>query len=646
MDTKKIVIIGAPNVGKSSLFNNFSGIYATVSNYPGTTVEILRTEIAISRQRYEIIDTPGIYSLLPLSEEERIARLILFREKPDIVLHVISAKDLKRSLPFTLQLKEAGFNIIVVLNIIDEAIHEGLKINVKRLEKILNIPVVATVSVRNRGIAELKDKIVNYKPVGDNTFVKYPNYVEEIITKISSSLQGNYSISKRTVALLFLQDDKDIMGVLKEQEEKATLYSIGLLKEELKKRMSQPLEYVLNITLEEQADRIAKEVIEEIPVKGKRISSFLSRLSLHPLFGIPMLFLFLYYGLYKFVGVFGAGVVVDYLEGFFESYINPFFVAIFEKFLPYPIFNSLFVGEYGILTLGLRYAVAIILPVVGFFFFLFSFAEDTGYLPRIGVMLDRLFKKIGLSGRAVIPLVLGLGCDTMATMVTRILPTKRERIIATVLLSLSIPCSAQLGVIMAVLSEKKWALSIWFICITLTFTIIGFLINKIIPGSQPAFYLELPPLRMPRLGNILLKTTSRLKWYFKEVLPLFIWASVFIWVGKISGIFDYIISILAYPLKIVGLPKIIAKVFLFGFFRRDYGAAGLYDLNSEGLLSARELAVTAVMLTLFLPCIAQFLMNIKERGYKVALGIAGFILVFSFIMGYMLNKILMMIGVN
>ena len=330
----------------------------------------------------------------------------------------------------------------------------------------------------------------------------------------------------------------------------------------------------------------------------------------------------------------------------FEAHINPFFTSIFDKFIPFEWIKSLFVGEYGIITLGFRYAIAIVLPIVGIFFFVFSFAEDTGYLPRAGAMLDRMFKKIGLSGRAVIPVVLGLGCDTMATMVTRILPTKRERIIATLLLSLSVPCSAQLGVIMAVLSKKPGALALWFLVISAVFATTGFFLNKVLKGKRPSFHIELPPLRMPRISNIFTKTYTRLKWYFQEVLPLFIWASVLIWFGKITKIFDFIILILAYPVKLIGLPLGMAKIFLFGFFRRDYGAAGLYDLEKQGLLSGREIIVAAVVLTLFLPCIAQFLMNIKERGIKFALGIAVFILFFSFSIGFILNKILIIWGVN
>jgi ferrous iron transport protein B len=266
--------------------------------------------------------------------------------------------------------------------------------------------------------------------------------------------------------------------------------------------------------------------------------------------------------------------------------------------------------------------------------------EDTGYLPRLALLIDRVFKKIGLSGRGVIPIVLGLGCDTMATMVTRTLPTVRERIIATLLLALAVPCSAQLGLIFALLNGRPAALAVWAGVLVLVFMLVGFLAARLMPGEAPRFYMELPPLRLPRLENILVKTYTRIVWYLKEVIPLFLLASVLIWLGKLTGLFALATKALAYPVGWIGLPPSGAEIFLYGFFRRDYGAAGLYDLQKTGALSGVQLTVAAVTLTLFLPCIAQFLMNVKERGIRYGIGISAFILVFSFGVGIGLNALL------
>jgi ferrous iron transport protein B len=354
--------------------------------------------------------------------------------------------------------------------------------------------------------------------------------------------------------------------------------------------------------------------------------------------------LVLWLGLYEFVGVFGAGTLVDLIEGpLFGARINPLMERLFLG-IPWEWLRGLFVGEYGMITLGFRYAVAIILPVVGSFFLFFSVLEDSGYFPRLALLVDRSFKRIGLSGRAVIPIVLGFACDTMATMVTRTLETKRERVLSTLLLALAIPCSAQLGVILAILSGQPKALFVWFLSLLATFMLVGWLSAKLLPGEKASFHMELPPMRLPRVGNVFLKTYSRMQWYFLEVLPLFLLASVMLWALDITGLIKYVIAGLTPVVGMIGLPPETATVFLFGFFRRDYGAAGLFDLNQAGLLDVVNLTVAAVTLTLFVPCIAQFLMMIRERGWRTAVGMFALITPLAFGAGFFLNILLRGIG--
>jgi ferrous iron transport protein B len=368
---------------------------------------------------------------------------------------------------------------------------------------------------------------------------------------------------------------------------------------------------------------------------------------MNPVTGIPILLLVLYFGLFKLVGQFGAGVAVNFLERrIFDGSINPFVTRLAHHLIPWPLLSSLFVGEYGIITLGIKYALAIILPIVTTFFFVFAIIEDSGYLPRLAMLLDRVLKAIGLSGRAVIPMVLGFGCDTMATMVTRVLETTRERVIATLLLALAIPCSAQLGVILALLAGRPLGLLIWGGVVGAIFLLIGFLSARLMPGRAPSFYMEIPPLRAPSLRNVLAKTYARLEWYLVEVLPLFVLASVIIWLGQLTHLFPLAVSLLEPLVRAIGLPPQAAVAFLFGFFRRDYGAAGLYDLASTGALGEVQLVVAMVTMTLFLPCVAQWLMMCKERGIKVALAIGAFIFPFAFGVGYLLNMLLVALRVR
>lgn len=469
--------------------------------------------------------------------------------------------------------------------------------------------------------------------------------LDHAVEQIGGLLKGDYGLSRRAVALLLLQDDQQVWRMVEAREGQACEQVVEIVAA-TRSSYTEPLDYVIALRRQGEVNELLQGVIEPAGAAHRRIGEVLSRLTMHPVAGTVILLLVLYLGLYKFVGQFGAGTLVDFLEStVFEQHVNPFMTKVFESMIGWALLRDLFVGEYGVLTLGLRYAVAIILPIVSVFFVVFSVIEDTGYLPRLAMLIDRLFKKIGLSGRAVIPMVLGLGCDTMATMVTRTLPTKRERLISTLLLSLAVPCSAQLGVIMALLHERQLALLVWAGVIVGVFLLVGYLAAKLVPGAQPVFYMEIVPLRLPKLSNVFVKTYTRVVWYLKEIVPLFILASALIWLGQVTRLFDVCIRLLEYPVRLLGLPPEAADVFLLGFFRRDYGAAGLYDLNKTGALTGVQVVVACVALTLFLPCVAQFLMNVKERGIGTGLLISAITLVFSFAVALVVSTILLTMGV-
>jgi len=366
----------------------------------------------------------------------------------------------------------------------------------------------------------------------------------------------------------------------------------------------------------------------------------LGRALIRPITGVPALLLVLFVGLYLFVGRFGGGTLVDWLEGtLFGRWVTPLATRVLAG-VPNDALRALFVGDYGLLSLGLRYAIAIILPIVGAFFLFFSVVEDSGYFKRLALLVDRVFKRLGLSGRAVIPIVLGFACDTMATMVTRTLETRRERVLVTLLLALAIPCSAQLGVILALMAGQPFVIGVWALAVLGTFALVGWLGAEVLRGPAPTFHMELPPLRVPRVGNVLVKTATRMQWYFLEVLPLFLLASVLLWMADRTGVLAVMQQALRPVVAALGLPAQTAGMFIFGFFRRDYGAAGLYDLSRQGLLNPVQLAVAGVTLTLFVPCIAQFLMMVRERGVKTAALMLVFITLFAFGTGFLLNAAL------
>lgn len=639
---KKIVIVGNPNVGKSLLFNRLSKAYVTVSNYPGTTVTIDTSRATIGQTVYGISDTPGMYSFLPITEEERVARNILLAERPAVVLQVVDAKNLERMLQLTIELMEAELPVILVLNMMDEAEKAGLKIDLELLEKILNLPVVGLVATTGQGLEVLKERINNFENK-KAAAIEYGQYLNKTINRIMAGLRGDYVIAKKAIALLLWQADQDIESLVKAQEPE--FRSIKKIIDETKAEQNQPLKYLITLERQNKINDMVGRTVRQSQGAKLIFKEKLSQVMMNPLTGIPLFLVVIYFGLYQFVGVFGAGTLVDFIENnIFETHVNPYVNNFLAAYVPWVWLQELIGLDYGIITLGLRYAMAIILPIVATFFIAFSIIEDSGYLPRLAMLIDRVFKKIGLNGRAVIPIVLGFGCDTMATVVTRTQETKKERVITTLLLALAIPCSAQLGVIFALLAGHPKALMVWLFIIIMVFLLIGYLASKIIPGEKPYFYMEVPPLRLPKPSNVLTKTYTRMTWYFKEVLPLFVLASILIWFGKLTGLFDLIISGLEPLVRLIGLPNKAAEAFLFGFFRRDYGMAGLYDIQT--VLSGVQLAVAATVLTLFVPCVAQFSIMWKERGWKTTLAIVSFILPFAFFTGFTLNLILTTLNIQ
>ncbi len=642
---QRIILVGSPNVGKSLLFNHLTHSYTTVSNYPGTSVDIFRGKAVIRGKKVEIIDTPGMYSFFALTEEERVARRVLFDGTGALVLQVVDAKNLTRMLPLTLQLLEAGFQVILVLNMMDEAEKWGIDIDTGKLAELLGIPVVPTTLVKKKGITVLKREIL--KSLHENRLLLqaptllYPPLFEEAISRILPFIKGNYGIKKKALALLLLCGDKEIENLVQKKERQDSDKLIKNLFALREKMLPSPLLILARFQLK-YAGMLLKDIMKKgIPPKEKG----LGYLTVKPLTGIPAALLLLYFGLYKFVGGFGAGYLVDLFENIYQTVIAAWARGV-TAFLPESLAYQLVAGEYGVLTFGLRYAVAIVLPIVGTFFFFFSLLEDSGYLPRLALLTDRALKVLGLSGRAVIPLTLGLGCGTMAVIVTRTLETKREQIIATFLLALAIPCSAQLGLFAGILSYYPGAVIIWATFIMLALLAAGTLADKLAAGDKPVFYMDIPPLRIPSLKNIGLKTASRLIWYFKEVLPVFLSISLLLAVADYYGLINLVTAVISPVIRLLGLPQEMSLIFVLGFLRRDYGAAGLYDLFVQGSLSFPAVVISAVTMTLFLPCLAQLAVMIKERGIFTTFVILSLVAAIALSAGYCLRLFFLFLGME
>ncbi|MGH9749116.1 MAG: ferrous iron transport protein B [Candidatus Polarisedimenticolia bacterium] len=640
-----IVLIGNPNVGKSVLFGLLTGRYATVSNYPGTTVEVSRGRLGPPGEPRSVIDTPGVNTLVPMSEDERVTRDILLEETGRVLLQVGDAKNLNRVLLLTLQIAEMEIPFLVCLNMTDEATRRGIRVDCDRLAERLAVEVVPTVAVRREGIAALGAAIPRARTTALRP--RYDPAIEAAAEEIAAVLP-RAPVAPRALALMILSGDESLALWLRARLPVGVLERIEAIRDRLQTRSPIPLAALINRQRQREADRIAGEVRRAELRRAGRWTRVLETATLHPAWGLPVLLVVLYL-MYLFVGVFGAGTAVDFLEErVFGRFINPAATALFGWLAPWDWLRDLFVGQYGLVTMAVTYSVALVLPIVTTFFLAFGFLEDSGYLPRLAILVNRLFRLMGLNGKAVLPMVLGLGCDTMATLTTRILETRKERTIAILLLALGVPCSAQLTVTLAMLAGLSWrATAIWLSVVAGTLLLVGFLAARIIKGRGSDFILEIPPLRVPTLGNIVTKTVARVEWYLKEAVPLFLLGTLLLFVADAVG-FLKVVERVAAPVVhgVLGLPPETAGVFILGFLRRDFGAAGLFRMHADGLLDPINVVVVLTTITLFVPCIANFFMMVKEKSWAVALAIAGFIFPFAFLVGGLMNALLRALRVS
>jgi ferrous iron transport protein B len=636
---ERVMLIGNPNVGKSVIFGLLTGTYVTVSNFPGTTVEVLYGNISVKDKRFLLIDSPSVNTLTPMSEEEKVTRDMLLKEKPFSVVLVGDAKNLKRALLIYIQLAEMGLPVILNLNMEDEARDRGIEIDYNRLSTILNIDVIGTVAPQKKGIHKIQDALITQRHPSLTTY--YGDEIEHAVNKITDLLPEAH-ISKRSIALMILSGDETIRDWLITNVRPDIIRMIEDIRDEAQSRSKEDFVHMINQTRIRIAEEISNEVQKKSTEQVGQFAQKLSAWSMHPVLGIPFLLVVLFV-FYVLVGKVGAGILVDFFEKvIFMRYLNPVIETTVKATIPIPFVQEMLIGHYGVFTMGLTYAVGIILPITATFFFVFGLLEDSGYLPRLAVITDKAFRFLGLNGKVVLPLVLGLGCCTMATMTTRILETKRERIIATFLIALTIPCSAQIGVILGILGFYPLRAVLWWAGSLIMVTIFsGYLSSKVLPGEKPDLFIELPPMRMPSIKNIVMKTLSRIEWYLKEAFPLFLLGTFVLFSLDKLMILSWIQTV-ASPVvvKVLGLPATTTEAFLMGFLRRDYGAAGIFDMARQGLLDENQVIVGLVTMTLFVPCVANLFMMIKERGLKTALVMIALIIPFAVLVGGALRFLL------
>jgi ferrous iron transporter FeoB len=671
---RPLLLAGNPNVGKSLLFTRLTNHYVTVSNYPGTTVEMTTAVATIGEERRSIIDTPGINSLLPQSEDEIVARDLLLREKDIDVVQVGDIGNLRRSLLLTLQLCEYAVPFVVALNMADElrSVDDGP--DVASLARAIGVPVVSVSALRRWNIGKLKQELG--RATRGTMTVAYPIAIENGVTAVRATLEQHAPfIANRGVALAILAGDVTLRPLLVASCPPRALEQLDELRAVAQRGLARPISTLISHCRVAAVDDLLATLRQATVIRQDGFRDRLGRICMHSVKGIPILVAILWLA-WLLVGKIGAGTLVDFMQKHvFEQWINPWTIRAIDFIAPFPhrhvvtdgvitavysghaftvwqhvarTVHDLLVGPYGVVTMAITYAIAIVLPVVITFFTFFGLLEDSGYLPRLAVLLHRGFRKIGLNGKAVLPMVLGLGCDTMATLTTRILDSKKEATIVTLLLALGVPCSAQLGVILAMLAPLGLTATVIWVGVTaVTILLAGWAASRVVPGEPGDFVLEIPPMRVPRLSNILIKVAARTEWYLKEAVPLFIVGTLLLYVLDATGALRFIQHLLG-PIIIggLGLPAEATNAFVIGFLRRDYGAAGLYAMQRAGHLTPNQVVISLTVITLFIPCIANLLVMLKERGARMGWAIAGFIVVYSFGIGALMNVTFRILGVS
>jgi ferrous iron transport protein B len=637
-----IALVGHPNVGKSIFFQKMTGQRTQVSNYPGTTVELSRG-LFPSFPDSTLVDTPGVITFPPQTEDEFVTANVLLDEPLRAVIQVGDAKNLRRTLLLTIQLAEMGLPMIVALNMMDEAHSRGVYIDIGRLAEMLSLPIIPTVATRGEGLAEVSKRLHN---CGPSSFqVSYPDEIENAVRAMIPHLPAHLPISARSLSLLFLSEDAVSTGWLEQNLPPDDFNSVMDARSKFH-RKDDPAPALIQNTRIEVVNELADAVLTVSDDRRSKMSLRLGQLTTHPFWGFILLGLVLY-SMYWFVGIFGAGTLVGLMEeNLFGQILNPWFAQLIQGAIPFSILRDLLVGEYGLWTMGMTYAIALILPIVSTFFLAFGVLEDSGYLPRLAALSNRFFAFLGLNGKAVLPMVLGLGCVTMATVTTRTLESKRERWLVTLLLALAIPCSAQLGVVMGMLAGISFtATLIWSGIVFLVLLVVGWLAARLLSGERTQLLVELPPLRWPQLSNVVLKTLTRLEWYIEEVVPLFLLGTLMLFVLDKTGVLNQVIR-LGEPLVSgwLGLPAETSAAFLIGFLRRDFAATNLFVMQNQGLLTPLQVVVAMVTITLFIPCIASVMMIAKERGWRTAAGMVLFIFPLAFLVGGLLYRGLSWIG--
>ncbi len=613
-----VALAGNANVGKSATFNQLTGVDQEIGNWPGKTVERAEGLLQHRGRRIRVIDLPGIYSITALSTEEQISREFIAHDHPDVVVNILDASALERNLFFTLQLAELESPMILAINQMDLAVQKGIRIDTAKLSALLGVPVIPTIAIQGKGIAELSDAIVRAvrNPPKPHT-IPYGREVEDGIRTIVQLLpSGAGGYPPRWTAIKLLEGDPDTVWEVK-KESPDIVTTAQAYARELEKIHGEPAGTVLSGERYHAAERMVAEVME-IRTPGEQeitLTEQIDRLALHPVLGYLLLILMIG-GLLVWTFIIGA-----WISALLLSYLSV--IAPVEPLITGSVSEIIFNGAWT----GFVAALTLIIPYVIPFYLFLALIEDSGFLTRFSLMLDRGMHRMGLHGKAIIPLVLGFGCTVPACLSCRIIESPKQKFIAAFLVTL-VPCSARTIVILGIVAAFVniwWALALYlfdFILIVL----LGRIAFRVLPGESVGMIMEMPDYHAPSLPVVLGQTYQRTKSLIWIVLPSYIAGSIVITAAYAMGFLEPINTLLS-PVTVVllGLPAMTGIVFVFGIIRKEMTILALAAIFGTTVFSTimtpAQLVVFALVTMLYVPCISTIMALAREFGWRRALSI-------------------------
>jgi len=623
-----VVIVGNMNVGKTSLFSHMCGGKTRSVNIPGNTVSVDAGKIKGTERT--VYDTPGVVSMFSTNEDERAGRDILLSQTGDHnvqgVILVVDAKNMRRSISIAIQHMEYGLPMLLDVNMIDEATSRGIKIDYVRLSEMLDLAVVTTIAREGIGVSKVVSGLKDMRIA--KSLIEYPAWIEKYLSIASKLLKSN-DISPRAIGILLLVGDKRIEDYIENKFGAGMLEQLKSLADEY--RMEDPLSCIISLAnlYNKKAEQIVSTIQTIEPQSGNpflvKFGDWCTQLTT----GIPIAMAALYF-VYLFVGTFGATFLVDTInQTIFEGVLIPW-AEILVRPIPSALIRDMIVDpDFGILPTGIFLALGLVLPVLFCFYIAFGILEDSGYLPRISILLDKVFQKMGLNGKGVIPLVMGFSCVTMAILTTRMLDTKKEKNIATFLLLLGMPCAPLLAVMFIILGKMPVTASI----------------NIILPGKRAPFLMEIAPMRWPKIDQIFKSAAAKTYFFMKEAIPVFILASLCVFfLDRMGGL--AVLERVAEPVVsgVMGLPEKSVQVFIKTIIRRESGAAEIGHLSA--IYTNVQLVVNLLVMTFLLPCMNAAIVLFKERGIRVGGIIIGTIMVYAVVVGSIVNFTCRVFGIT